>query len=69
MDAKIYCLPDNYEVHDTSLDDVKSYLRPTFVPGQILTTPRKCVDSGKHFIPGYVGLNSIKSLDYLNVVI
>ena len=70
MDARIWCLPDNYEVFDKSLDDIKSYLRPYFSSSQIqtLTTPRKSID-GKEFVPGYVGLNSIKSLDYLNVVI
>jgi len=70
MDSKIWCLPDNYEVNDASLDDIKSYLRPSFAPSEMqnLATTRKCID-GKEFVPGYVGLNSIKSLDYLNVVI
>lgn len=32
---QVYCLPDNYEVADRSLDDVRHVLNPTFAPGEI----------------------------------
>ena len=33
--SQVYCLPDNYEVADRSLDDVRHVLNPTFAPGEI----------------------------------
>ncbi len=68
MDSRIYCLPDNYEVHDNSLNDIKQSLRPHFHDLDNLDVIIKTLD-GKEFIPGYVGLNNQKSSDYLNVVI
>ncbi|CAD7971029.1 unnamed protein product [Amoebophrya sp. A120] len=67
--AKIYCLPDDYEVIDASLNDVKFNLRPKYQLHDILE-----IDKGNHaksldgtdFIPGCVGLNNIKQSDYLN---
>ena len=32
---KFYCLPDNYQVIDSSLDDIKYVLNPTFTQDQI----------------------------------
>jgi U4/U6.U5 tri-snRNP-associated protein 2 len=32
---KFYCLPDNYEIVDSSLDDIKYVLNPTFTKEQI----------------------------------
>ncbi|CAH2068315.1 unnamed protein product, partial [Iphiclides podalirius] len=32
---KFYCLPDNYEVIDSSLNDIKYVLNPIFTPEQI----------------------------------
>eukprot|EP00878_Enallax_costatus_P018685 GHUV01019684.1.p4 GENE.GHUV01019684.1~~GHUV01019684.1.p4 ORF type:complete len:112 (+),score=22.68 GHUV01019684.1:2754-3089(+) len=33
LDAgKVYCLPDNYEVVDRSLDDIRAVLNPKFTP-------------------------------------
>ena len=28
--SRIFCLPDNYEVHDASLNDIKFNLKPTY---------------------------------------
>ena len=28
--CRIFCLPDNYEVHDASLNDIKFNLKPTY---------------------------------------
>ncbi|KAG8997860.1 hypothetical protein FRB94_002909 [Tulasnella sp. JGI-2019a] len=73
---KVYILPDGYEVHDPSLDDIAAVLAPVFTPAQVaeLSSPshihKLSYDlSSKPYLPGFVGLNNIKRNDYLNVVI
>lgn len=71
---KFYCLPDNYEVIDSSLDDIKYVLNPTFSATDIihLDTPSdkycRTID-GTLYLQGVVGLNNIKFNDYCNVVL
>ncbi|KAH0568896.1 U4/U6.U5 tri-snRNP-associated protein 2 [Cotesia glomerata] len=70
---KFYCLPDNYEIVDSSLDDIKYVLNPTFGKEQIaqLDTSDKqsrAID-GSMYSPGIVGLNNIKANDYCNVIL
>lgn len=70
---KFYCLPDNYEIVDSSLDDIKYVLNPTFTTEQIqqLDTSDKmsrAID-GTMYLPGIVGLNNIKANDYCNVIL
>ncbi|XP_047117566.1 U4/U6.U5 tri-snRNP-associated protein 2 [Schistocerca piceifrons] len=70
---KFYCLPDNYEIIDSSLDDIKYVLNPTFTSEQIsaMDTSDKlsrAID-GTMYIPGIVGLNNIKANDYCNVIL
>jgi len=70
---KFYCLPDNYEIIDSSLEDIKYLLQPTFSKEHIkkLDTISKVSRAlnGTTYIPGVVGLNNIKANDYLNVVL
>ena len=66
-------MPDNYQVIDSSLDDIKYVLNPTFTPEQtkVLDTSTKmsrAYDS-TIYLPGIVGLNNIKANDYSNVVL
>lgn len=75
-DLKVYVLPDNYEVHDPSLDDISAVLAPAFTKTQVaeLRSPshihKLSYDlSSRPYLPGFVGLNNIKRNDYLNVVI
>uniref|UniRef100_A0A8C4Q5Q9 ubiquitinyl hydrolase 1 n=1 Tax=Eptatretus burgeri TaxID=7764 RepID=A0A8C4Q5Q9_EPTBU len=69
---RFYCLPDNYQVLDSSLDDVTYVLRPTFMPEQIRTLDKQAklarAYDGSTYLPGIVGLNNIKANDYANVV-
>ena len=69
----IICLPDNYEVIDTTLDDIKSNLKPQYTKEQIKLLDKNTEFSyslaGKEYLPGYIGLNNIKCNDYVNVVI
>jgi U4/U6.U5 tri-snRNP-associated protein 2 len=39
-DCRAFCLPDGYEIEDSSLDDVKRCLRPVFSQRDILTLSR-----------------------------
>ncbi|CAK5030352.1 unnamed protein product [Meloidogyne enterolobii] len=69
---KFYCLPDNYEVIDPSLDDIKYVLKPTYTPKHIKyigqnTKMSRCWD-GTLYYPGIIGLNNIKANDYTNVI-
>eukprot|EP00096_Caligus_rogercresseyi_P015416 TRINITY_DN7853_c0_g1_i2.p1 TRINITY_DN7853_c0_g1~~TRINITY_DN7853_c0_g1_i2.p1 ORF type:complete len:498 (+),score=163.45 TRINITY_DN7853_c0_g1_i2:218-1711(+) len=70
---KFYCLPDNYEIIDSSLADIIYVLNPTFSPELIkrLETSSKEVRAytGSMYIPGIVGLNNMKANDFCNVVI
>lgn len=70
---RFYCLPDNYEIIDSSLDDIKYVLNPTFTLENIRLldvvdkVSRSC--DGTLYRPGIVGLNNIKANDYCNVVL
>ncbi|KAI8475879.1 MAG: ubiquitin-specific protease 39 [Monoraphidium minutum] len=71
--GRVYCLPDNYEVVDRSLDDIRAVLNPAFTRDQV---PRLDADvawvralDGGEYMPGLVGLNNMKANDYANVVL
>ena len=70
---KFYCLPDNYEIIDPSLNDIYYVLDPTYTQNLInkLETSGKEVRaySGSMYLPGIVGLNNIKANDYCNVIL
>ncbi|CAD7971168.1 unnamed protein product [Amoebophrya sp. A25] len=74
--TQAYCLPEDYEITDASLNDVKYNLKPNYTQEQVLKIARgeagtyhaKSLD-GVDFIPGCIGLNIIKNSDYLNVVL
>ncbi|KAJ1642837.1 U4 U6.U5 tri-snRNP-associated protein [Coemansia asiatica] len=70
---RVYVLPDNYEVRDRSLNDIKAVIRPEFSLAQVSSLDSSCEQSrdlnGKRYLPGFVGLNKIKNNDYINVVI
>lgn len=70
---KFYCLPDNYEIIDSSLEDITYVLNPTFSSKQIkkmqfMSKPVRAHD-GTTYLPGIVGLNNIKANDYCNVLL
>lgn len=70
---KFYCLPDNYQIIDSSLDEIVYVLKPTFSPNDIkkLNTNSKLsiAYDGTAYLPGIVGLNNIKGNDYCNVIL
>ncbi|KAI6204641.1 hypothetical protein M3Y94_00699400 [Aphelenchoides besseyi] len=70
---RFYCLPDNYEINDPSLEDIQYVLKPTYSKDEILkldtrTSMVRAFD-GSHYYPGFVGLNNIKANDYANVIL
>lgn len=70
---KFYCLPDNYQVIDSSLDDITYVLKPTFEEEDISQFDVSCkmylAHDGTSYLPGVVGLNNIKCNDYCNVIL
>ncbi|KAJ1806133.1 U4 U6.U5 tri-snRNP-associated protein, partial [Coemansia sp. RSA 2599] len=70
---KVYVLPDNYEVRDRSLNDIKAVIRPEFSSAQVASLDFSCEQSrdlnGKRYLPGFIGMNKIKNNDYINVVV
>ncbi|GAX85297.1 hypothetical protein CEUSTIGMA_g12714.t1 [Chlamydomonas eustigma] len=71
--GKVFCLPDNYEVSDRSLDDIRHVLSPTFTPAEVQRLDldvrwARALD-GSEYMPGLVGLNNMRANDYVNVII
>ncbi|KAJ1729571.1 U4 U6.U5 tri-snRNP-associated protein, partial [Coemansia sp. Benny D160-2] len=70
---RAYILPENYEIHDRSLNDIKAAISPDYTVLSIKHIDTRCEYSrdlaGKRYRAGFVGLNRIKSNDYMNVVI
>ncbi|XP_064113183.1 ubiquitin carboxyl-terminal hydrolase 39-like [Macrobrachium nipponense] len=70
---RFYCLPDNYEIIDSSLNDIIFVVNPTFSREYILHKVNQSKMSraydGTLYLPGIVGLNNIKANDYCNVVL
>lgn len=71
--SRIYCLPDNYEVVDSSLDDIKYNLRPTFSDGEVAALDDNTTLSqdifGVSYLPGFVGMNNLRCTDFVNVIV
>ena len=73
QDGRTYCLPDGYEVVDSSLRDIQNMLDPKFTKASIDTLDRVPVYArgvdGSDYMPGLIGLNNIRHTDYVNVVL
>lgn len=71
--GKFYCLPDDYEIQDASLQDIRDALHPTFPPEQIATLDSNAELSrdlfGRRYLPGFVGLNNFSKTDGINAVV
>eukprot|EP00658_Telonema_sp_P-2_P021131 TRINITY_DN18395_c0_g1_i6.p1 TRINITY_DN18395_c0_g1~~TRINITY_DN18395_c0_g1_i6.p1 ORF type:complete len:481 (+),score=122.03 TRINITY_DN18395_c0_g1_i6:312-1754(+) len=70
---QVFCLPDDYEVKDKSLNDIVQLLNPTYSKAQIqkMDTNVKMSRSieGIDYIPGLIGFNNLKLTDYANAVL
>jgi len=68
---RIYCLPENYQVHETSLEDITYNLKPLYKRSDIRRFDREgeyyhALD-GTDYLIGFMGLNNIKNTDWFNV--
>lgn len=72
-EVRAFCLPDGYEILDSSLDDVKKCLAPTFSKQEIMSLNGNSSLArdvyGVNYLPGFVGLNNLKNTDFVNVVL
>lgn len=72
-DGRTYCLPDGYEVVDSSMRDIQNMLDPMFSKEMISTLDSVPVYArgvdGSDYMPGLIGLNNIKNTDFMNVVV
>ena len=70
---KVYVLPEGYEVKNQSLEDIKYVVDPQYTEAEVKKLDREAHESTdlshKRYRPGFIGMNNIKSNDYLNVVV
>mmetsp|Transcript_23668 Transcript_23668/g.56050 ORF Transcript_23668/g.56050 Transcript_23668/m.56050 type:complete len:611 (-) Transcript_23668:1528-3360(-) len=68
-----HCLPDDYEIKDSSLSDISAASHPTFTEDEI-----QKIDSntglardlfGRRYLPGFIGLNNLSKTDYISSTI
>ena len=73
QDGTFWCLPDGYEIHDSSLSDIKDALSPQFSISDIHelnSSTKLSVDvHGGTFLPGFIGMNNLGKTDYISTVI
>ena len=68
-----HCLPDDYEINDPSLSDIRAALHPTYSQNDIeqidsLSTLSRDL-FGVKYLPGFVGLNNHHKTDCINAVV
>lgn len=68
-----YCLPEGYEIVDSSLDDISAALHPTFTELDIqeLDENTKLARDwfGRRYLPGFIGLNNLDKTDGINAMV
>ena len=68
-----HCLPDDYEIKDPSLNDIRDALHPSYSKQQIKEIEQQadlCRDLfGAKYLPGFVGLNNHGRTDCINAVV
>ena len=59
-----YCLPDGYEIVDSSLDHIKRALCPRYSSSEVAaldsSTTLRSSQLGVAYLPGFVGMNNLK---------
>jgi U4/U6.U5 tri-snRNP-associated protein 2 len=68
-----YCLPAGYEIHDSSLNDIKHELKPSFTRTMLTNMKTahhiKKDTRGDDYLPGFIGLTNFKKTDSVNAII
>lgn len=71
--STFHCLPDDYEIQDSSLQDIRDALHPTFTDLEIARIDYNTELSrdlyGRLYLPGFVGLNNLHKTDCVNTVV
>jgi U4/U6.U5 tri-snRNP-associated protein 2 len=71
--GRAFCLPDGYEVFDSSLQDVQKCLSPKYTLQDLARLSSNTSLSrdvhGVSYLPGFVGLNNLNCTDYVNVLL
>ena len=72
-DGRAFCLPENYEVFDKSLDDVRKVLFPRFTSEEVASLEKEAMWSkaldGSEFLVGVVGLNRVENARGVNPIV
>jgi U4/U6.U5 tri-snRNP-associated protein 2 len=73
QDGTFWCLPDGYEVKDSSLLDIRDALNPQFTDKEIQdlnSSTKLSVDvHGGTFLPGFIGMNNLGKTDYISTIV
>lgn len=71
--GKFYCLPDNYEIVDPSLNDIRDAFKPIYTKEDIINLDRETTLGrdlfGRRYLPGFVGLNNLNKTDCINATL
>jgi len=71
--GRAFCLPENYEVFDKSLDDVRKVLFPRFTSEEVASLEKEAMWSkaldGSEFLVGVVGLNRVENARGVNPIV
>jgi len=71
--GRTFCLPDSYEVFDSSLQDAQKCLSPTYSLQDLdelnSNTSLARDVHGVTYLPGFVGLNNLNCTDYVNALL
>jgi U4/U6.U5 tri-snRNP-associated protein 2 len=73
QEGTFYCLPESYEIVDSSLDDISAALHPTFSKLDIseLDANTKLARDwfGRRYLPGFIGMNNLDKTDGINAMV
>lgn len=73
QEGTFYCLPDDYEIADSSLEDISAALHPTFTKQEIqgLDENTKLARDwfGRRYLPGFIGMNNLDKTDGINAMV
>ena len=71
--GRAYCLPAGYEIQDSSLNDIKHELQPSFTTEMLHNMRQahyiKKDIRGEDYLPGFIGLANLKQTDTVNAVV
>lgn len=68
-----HCLPENYQVKDPSLDDIRDAFKPLYTEQEIESLDQETTLGrdlfGRRYLPGIVGLNNLNKTDCMNATL